>query len=150
VTGRRPADARADEGSAALELVVLAPVLLVLLALVIAAGRTSIAQSSVDAAARDAARQASLSLSPGAAQQAGQASAMQALQDDGLGCVTEKVTVDTGGADSGFGLSPGTPAAVSATVWCKVALSDLFLPGLPGFHMMTSTFTSPLDVYRAR
>ena len=50
----------ADEGSAALELVVLAPVLLVLIALVIGAGRTSIAQSSVDAAARDAARQASL------------------------------------------------------------------------------------------
>ena len=45
---RRP---RGDAGSAALELVVLAPVLLVLLALVIAAGRTSIAKSSIDAAA---------------------------------------------------------------------------------------------------
>ena len=139
-----------DEGSAALELVVLAPVLLVLLALVIAAGRTSIAQSSVDAAARDAARQASLSLTPYTAQQAGQASASQALQDDGLDCVMEKVTVDTGGADSGFGVSPGTPAQVSATVSCTVPLSDLFLPGLSGVHRMTSTFTSPLDVYRER
>ena len=49
---------RADSGNAALELVVLAPVLLALLGLVIAAGRTSVAQGSVDAAARDAARQA--------------------------------------------------------------------------------------------
>jgi Flp pilus assembly protein TadG len=140
----------ADSGSAALELVVLAPVLLVLLALVIAAGRTSIAQSSVDAAARDAARQASLALNPTAAQQAGLASARQALRDDGLDCVTETVTVDTGGADAGFGVAPGTPASVSATVSCAVPLSDLFLPGLPGAHTMTATFSSPLDVFRER
>jgi Flp pilus assembly protein TadG len=141
---------RADAGSAALELVVLAPVLLVLLALVIAAGRTSIAQSSVDAAARDAARQASLALNPTAAQQAGVASARQALRDDGLDCVTETVTVDTGGADAGFGVAPGTPASVSATVSCAVPLSDLFLPGLPGAHKMSATFSSPLDVFRER
>ena len=54
-----------DEGNAALELVVLAPVLLFILGLVVAAGRTSIAQGAVDAAARDAARQASISLTPG-------------------------------------------------------------------------------------
>ena len=138
--------AGADAGSAALELVVLAPVLLVLLALVIAAGRTSIAQSSVDAAARDAARQASLALSPYAAQAAGLTSAQQALRDDGLDCITEDVEVNTGG----FGVAPGAPAQVSATVSCKVPLSDLFLPGLPGSHTMTATFTSPLDVYRER
>jgi hypothetical protein len=141
---------RTDTGSAALELVVLAPVLLVLLALVIAAGRTSIAQSSVDAAARDAARQASLALNPYAAQQAGVASAQQALQDDGLDCVSEHVVVHTGGPTTGFRALPGTPASVSATVWCKVPLSDLFLPGLPGFHTMRSTFSSPLDVFRER
>lgn len=142
--------AEADAGSAALELVVLAPVLLVLIALVIAAGRTSIAQSSVDAAARDAARQASIALNPYAAQQAALASARAALHRDGLDCVAENVHVDTGGVSSGFGLAPGTPATVSATVSCTVPLSDLFLPGLPGFHTMSSTFYSPLDVYRAR
>ena len=144
---RRPGG---DAGSAALELVVLAPVLLVLLALVIAAGRTSIAKSSIDAAARDAARQASLALSPAAAQQAGVASARQALADDGLDCLFEKVVVDTGGPNAGFGLPAGTPAHVSATVWCTVPLSDLFLPGLPGAHTMMSTFSSPLDVFRER
>jgi Flp pilus assembly protein TadG len=44
-----------DAGNAALELVILAPVILFLLGLVIAAGRTSVAQGSVAAAARDAA-----------------------------------------------------------------------------------------------
>lgn len=150
MTRQRRERTEPDAGSAALELVVLAPVLLVLLALVIAAGRTSIAQSAVDAAARDAARQASLALNPYAAQQAGLASARQALHGDGLDCVTEGVRVDTGGGGGGFGVAPGTPASVSATVSCKVPLSDLFLPGLPGFHTMRATFSSPLDVYRAR
>ena len=52
-----------DAGNAALELVILAPVVLLLISFVIAAGRTSIAQGSVQAAARDAARQASIARS---------------------------------------------------------------------------------------
>jgi Flp pilus assembly protein TadG len=146
---REPAGA--DAGSAALELVVLAPVLLALIALVIAAGRVSIAQSSVDGAARDAARQASIALTPAAAQSAGTASADEALASDGLDCMGEPVVhVDTGGPDSGFQAPVGTPATVSATVRCKVPLSDLSLPGMPGSHWLTSTFYSPLDVYRER
>jgi Flp pilus assembly protein TadG len=50
-----------ERGNAALEIVILGPVLLFLFGLLIAAGRTSIAQGSVAAAARDAARQASIS-----------------------------------------------------------------------------------------
>jgi Flp pilus assembly protein TadG len=142
--------ARADAGSAALELVVLAPVLLALIALVIAAGRVSIAQSSVDAAARDAARQASISLTPASAKAAGRESADESLASDGLNCVSEVVSVNTGGPYSGFQVPAGTPATVSATVGCKVPLSDLYLPGTPGSHWLWSTFYSPLDVYRAR
>jgi Flp pilus assembly protein TadG len=147
----RAARAGSDAGSAALELIVLAPVLLALIALVIAAGRVSIANSSVSAAARDAARQASIALNPYAAQQAGDASARAALQADGLHCVARSVTVDTGMQNgTGFAVQAGTPATVSATVSCTVPLSDLALPGLPGAHTITATFTSPLDVYRQR
>jgi TadE-like protein len=144
----RPAGAIAeggDRGSAALELVALAPVLLALVGLVIAAGRTSIAQGSVDAAARDAARQASIALTPQAALAAGRTSASAALRADGLDC-RPLVSVDT----AGFDVPPGQPAAVSATVTCTVPLSDLALPGLPGHRTLTATFTSPLDVYRSR
>lgn len=136
---------RRDAGNAALELVVLAPVLLFLLGLVIAAGRTSIAQGSVDAAARDAARQASISLTPQAAQAAALSSASAALSQDGLDC-DPVVTVDT----SEFSVPVGEPATVSATVSCTVRLSDLLVPGLPGSETLTSTFTSPLDPYRER
>src|SRR5262245_51319791 len=115
--------AAADDGNAALELVILAPVLLALIGLVIAAGRTSIAQGSVDAAARDAARQASISLTPAEAQATGQASARAALRRDGLDCrpivlinVSEFTTTQ-----------PGEPASVIATVRCAVSLSNLAL-----------------------
>lgn len=136
---------RADDGNAALELVILAPVLLGLLGLVIAAGRTTIAQGSVDAAARDAARQASISLTPAAAQAGGQASAQAALRQDGLDCAP-LVVIDT----SQFGTAPGEPATVSATVSCTVSLANLALPGLPGTAHLRASFTSPLDIYRAR
>lgn len=134
-----------DEGNAPLELVILAPVVFLLLAFVVAAGRTSIAQGSVAAAARDAARQASISLTPGTAQTAALSSAMTALGQDGLDC-RPVVTVDT----SGFGVPVGQPATVSATVTCTVSLSDLLVPGLPGSRTLTATFTSPLDPFRER
>jgi Flp pilus assembly protein TadG len=136
----------ADGGSAALELVVLAPVLLGMLGLVIAAGRTSIAQGSVDAAARDAARQASISLTPAAAQAAGQASAQAALQRDGLDCAPV-VVINTAQFSS---VPPGQPATVTATVSCTVSLANLALPGLPGSARLRASFTSPLDIYRSR
>jgi Flp pilus assembly protein TadG len=134
-----------DAGNAALELVVVAPVILFLLGLVIAAGRTSIAQGSVDAAARDAARQASISLTPGAARAAALSSAQAALSRDGLDC-TPVVRVDT----SQFAVPAGLPATVTATVWCRVPLSDLVVPGMPGSRLLSYTFTSPLDPFRER
>jgi Flp pilus assembly protein TadG len=143
---RRTGRAAADDGNAALELVILAPVLLALIGLVIAAGRMSIAQGSVNAAARDAARQASISLTPAAAQSAAQASARTALRQDGLGC-RPVVLINV----SQFATTqPGQPAVVTATVKCAISLSDLALPGLPGSLRLQAEFTSPLDVYRSR
>lgn len=134
-----------DAGNAALELVVLAPVILFVLGLMIAAGRTSIAQGSVDAAARDAARQASIALTPGAAQAAALSSARAALSQDGLNC-HPVVRVDT----SQFGVPVGLPGKVTATVWCRVPLSDLVVPGMPGSRLLSYQFTSPLDPFRER
>lgn len=139
---RRPSG---EDGNAALELVILAPVLLALLGLVIAAGRTSIAQGSVDAAARDAARQASIALTPAAARLSGEVSARAALRRDGLDC-SPVVIVNT----SQFAIPPGQPAVVTATVSCTVSLANLALPGLPGAARLQGTFTSPLDIYRSR
>ncbi len=134
-----------DRGNAALELVILAPVILFFLGLMIAAGRTSIAQGSVDAAARDAARQASISRTPATAQTAALASARIALGQDAIDCAPI-VTVNV----SGFAVPVGLPAQVTAQVTCRVSLSDLLVPGMPGSKTLTATFTSPLDPYRAR
>jgi Flp pilus assembly protein TadG len=141
---QRPPGGR-DAGNAALELVILAPVILFVLGLVIAAGRTSVAQGSVAAAARDAARQASISLTPAAAKSAALASARAALSQDGLNCAPV-VTVDV----TGFGVPVGEPATVQASVTCHVSLSSLLVPGLPGSRTLHATFTSPLDPYRER
>jgi hypothetical protein len=137
--------AGADDGNAALELLILAPVIVALIGLVIAAGRTSVAQGSVDAAAREAARQASISLSPAAARQAALSSANAALHADGLHCKPAVTLLLTG-----FNTPLGQPAQVSASVSCTVRLSDLLVPGIPGSRRLTANFTSPLDPYRSR
>jgi hypothetical protein len=140
-----------DVGNAALELVILAPVLLFLIGLIIAFGRVSTAQNAVTDAAQDAARQASLQLDPADAIAIGQASAQAALTADGLHC-DPQVTVHAYGDNGlpGFQAQVGQPAAVSATVTCVVSLAQIIVPGLPGSKTIQETFTSPLDPYRER
>jgi hypothetical protein len=138
---------RGDGGNAALELVLLAPVIVILIGLVVAAGRTTIAQGAVDAAARAAARQASAAPTEGAAVEAAVAGAVVALRSDGLDC---QPAVFLPGLAAAFATSPGRPAQVRARVVCIVRLSDLVVPGVPGSLRLTATFVSPLDPYRSR
>jgi len=142
-----PETGRDDRGNAPLELVLIAPIILMLIGLVIAAGRTSIAQGAVDAAAREAARQASVAPSQGAAVQAAMAGAKSALRADGLDC---RPTVFLPGIAAAFGTLPGQPAHVHSRVVCVVRLSDVVVPGVPGSMTLTAYFTSPLDPYRSR
>jgi uncharacterized protein (UPF0333 family) len=142
--GARP---RRDAGNAALELVILAPVIVLLIGMVVAAGRTSIAQGSVDAAARDAARQASIARSPAAALTAAQDSASATLAGESLDCTP---AIQMPGLDQAFATPVGQPASVTAIVQCTVSLSDLVVPGLPGSKRLTGRFTSPLDPFRGR
>lgn len=136
-----------DRGNAPLELVLLAPIILMLIGLLIAAGRTSIAQGAVDAAARAAARQASIAPTQGVAAQAAFSGALAALRADGLDC---QPTVFLPGLGTAFGTAPGQSAQVRARVVCVVQLSDLVVPGVPGSIRLSATFTSPLDPYRSR
>jgi len=132
-------------GTAALELVIVAPAVLAVFLLILALIRTSTAAGAVASAARDAARQASIARTPAAARASALTSAREALSQDGLGC-NPVVIVGTGG----FGVRVGVPATVSATVSCTVPLSDLGLPGLPGSKTLRATFISSLDPYRQR
>lgn len=135
----------ADRGSATLEAVIWAPVLLMFVGLIAAAGRLAVAGGSVEAAARDAARQASLARTPSAARSRALDSAGAALRREGLQC-EPAVRVDT----SQLSRPPGAAGSVSVTVTCTVRLADLVVAGLPGSRTVRASATSPIDPYRGR
>ena len=135
-----------DRGSVSLELVVLAPGLLLIIGVLIYGGRLELAKQSVQSAASQAAREASIARTQPEANSTADAAATRSLAEQGLNCVSSSVTVDT----SGFASPAGTPATITAEVTCVVNLSDLAVPGLPGSQAVTATADSPLDTYRER
>ncbi len=135
-----------DEGSAAIEAAILAPAILLILALGIGAMRVEVAGEAVDLSAHDAARAASISRNGADAQSAATNAARTTLAAQHLICRTLTVTVDT----SGFGVPVGQSASVVATVTCIVDLSDVAMAGTPGTKTLTSTFTSVIDQYGVR
>ncbi|MEV4210175.1 TadE family protein [Micromonospora sp. NPDC049662] len=135
-----------ERGSASIEMAVVAPAVLALLAGVVIGGRVNLARQALEAAAYDAARTASLARSASQAQTQALGAAASTLNAQGLSCGDLSVTVST----AGFGIAVGQPATVTATVSCTAAFSDVALPGLPGSAALTASFTSPLDTYRSR
>nr|WP_272923755.1 TadE/TadG family type IV pilus assembly protein [Streptomyces sp. SID3343] len=136
---------RGDGGSVALETAILVPVLALLVAVMVAAGRITMAGGAVDAAAKAAAREASLARNPYDAATRADAAARHTLDQRGLSCASVSVSLDT----SEFA-PPAGPARVRATVRCTVHLSDAAVPGMPGAKSMTSTVVSPVDRFRDR
>ena len=135
-----------DEGSAAIEAAIVVPVLIAFVCMAIAGGRIVMSGSKVDAAAQDAAREASIHRTAASAQQAARAAALESLDDQGITCASSSVSVNTGGLN----VPIGQVATVSATVQCTVDLSDLLLPGAPGSKTMQATASSVVDQYRQR
>jgi Flp pilus assembly protein TadG len=135
----RPHCADAERGTATVELVVLAPVLFALLAFIVGLGRAADARGRLVGAVRDAARAASLALTPAAAEQGASSTALADLHGAGLECRAPQVTTDT----SRF--HPG--GQVQVTVRCTLDLSTLVISGLPGHTGLTAHATAPLDTY---
>jgi Flp pilus assembly protein TadG len=133
-------------GSVAVEVALIAPGLLLLMALLIFGGRNALATGAVEQSAVDAARAASLARTIAQADAAAQDAASRSLADQSLACATTDVEVDT----SGFGTQPGDAAQITATVSCTLRLSELGLPGLPASKTITATSVSVIDTYRER
>jgi Flp pilus assembly protein TadG len=129
-----------------LELTILTPAILLLLGLVVVAGRIEIANQAIDGASQAAAREASLARTPQAARAAATRAATENLAAHNLHCTGVTVSVDT----AGFAVAVGTPAQVTARVTCTLDLGDLSVPGVPGSRSLTSQSVSVLDTYRAR
>ena len=135
-----------ERGSATLELAIIGPALIVLLAVVIAAGRIQVAGGAVEQAAAAGAREASIARTPAAAAAIAEAAATRVLTQQDLDCAALTVTTDT----SGYAAPVGQVGQVGATVTCVVPLSDLGVPVLPGARTLTAQSTSVLDRYRGR
>ncbi|MFG2047752.1 TadE/TadG family type IV pilus assembly protein [Micromonospora sp. NPDC048935] len=150
----------AERGSVSIEVAVLAPAFIALMVLAGVVGRTAVAAETIDAAAHDAARAASISRDSTTARTA----ALKAVQDQlnwhGLACANDpnpELTGSVGGQpssfDDAFSSPVGADATVTVTVTCLVSLQDIaldILPGMPGEKQVSATFTSPLDRYRGR
>ena len=131
------------------ELVVIAPGLIGLLLLVGAGGRVVEAQGHLDGAARDAARAASLALSPAQASQL----ALQAAQAD-LGVTSWCAAGSIQALVSGFPAAVGQPVAagddVTVTVQCDVNMSPFTVLGFNPAMVFSGRGVAPLDTFVER
>ena len=138
--------ARDERGSAAIEAVIGVPAFLLFVALIIFGGRTATTHQSVETAAADAARSASLERTTASARTQAISAATTSLTNQGIHCLDIDVTVDAGQ----FSRAVGEAATVSVTVQCRLDLSDLSIPGVPGSRLIRATSTSPIDTWRER
>ncbi|MFE7277494.1 TadE family protein [Streptomyces sp. NPDC057623] len=137
----RPDRWAADRGSAAVELVLVTPLLIMVLLTVVALGRLADARLVVADAAHQAARAASLARTETRARSDAQRAARDALHAAHSACAHPKVMVDTGS------LTPG--ASTSAIVTCTADLRDLTIIPMPGSVTVAETAHSPVDRFRS-
>jgi Flp pilus assembly protein TadG len=132
--GRRERDER---GSMAVEVVLLAPLLMMFVMLVVAGGRYVSVQGDIEAAARDAARAASLENQRGEAESVARQVVVASL-DENTSC-------------AGFSLGGEWRAGGSVVVHlsCRVSYDGLGLLGVPGSVAIDTSSTVPLDPYRS-
>jgi Flp pilus assembly protein TadG len=130
---------RDQDATLAVEAAIVAPVLLVLMLLVVYAGRAAAADADVRSAAARAARAASLTADNSAAETAAAEIALANLATAGIACTTADIDVV---ADIRAG---GT---VTVQVGCEMANTDLALLAIPGRRWSTATATQVVDTYR--
>ncbi|MET9311634.1 TadE/TadG family type IV pilus assembly protein [Kribbella sp. NPDC003505] len=137
---RRLLARRRERGTLALEMVILAPVLLALFMFLLACGRYFQTSSLLEGAARDGARSASQARSL----QEGQGRVDQAVTAAMSQAVESCKQSASGSITTGF--TAGSPLSVEVT--CTINYRDLGLLGLGGDTKITKRFTSSLDPYR--
>lgn len=131
---------RAEAGFMALEAVIIAPAVMLILLLIIGGGRYVDARMEVTSAAAEAARAASLESDPSTAQEAGRLAAIRTLENRGPSCADLDVEVDV----SSF--VPG--GRVTATVRCSTDMDAVASTGLPGVTLSGKS-SAPIEQYRA-
>ena len=129
-----------QRGSLTLELALVVPALLFMVVFISGAGTIVGARSDVDDAAWEAARAASLTRTPMAADLAARSAVDQRLASERWSCAGKRVDVDVSRFTAG--------GSVAVTVSCGLRLSDAGL-FLPGTTHLGARGTEPLDQYKA-
>lgn len=137
---------RDERGSAAIEAAIGVPAFALFVGLIIFGGRTANAHEELQSAAAAAARSASIARDAHTAATDARAAATASVSNQHIRCTRVDVTVGT--AD--FNKAPGVPGSVAVTVSCRLNLSDLAVPGIPGSKVFSSTMSSPIDTWRER
>lgn len=132
---------RDEAGAMAIELVLLAPVLMLLCGIIVMAGDFRSAANDVSNAAYAAARAASYAPDLTAAQNAGQVAAQASMANRGSACTQMTTSIDTSN------LVPG--GDIKVTVTCVAALAQITGFGIiPGHKTFTATAVVPIDLHR--
>ena len=144
--------ARRDRGSMAVEFVIAAPALMVLLLLLSAGGEWLNLNSAVSAAARDSVRAASLARSLSAASADATQAADADLSDVCVGMIPAVTpTLYRGGVllhntEANFAVAD----VVKVTVSCEAKLGVFRDVGIPAGHTFTASAVAPLDPFVGR
>ena len=137
---------RNEQGSASIEAAIGVPAFMLFVGLIIFGGRSATTHQALESAAADAARSASIERGAPAAQHAAEQAARSSLSNQQIHCLTIDVAVDAGG----FQTAVGQDATVAVSVTCRLDLSDLAVPGVPGSRTLRATMSSPIDTWRER
>lgn len=132
---------RPERGAVSTELAVLTPLLIGFMLFAVYAGRVAQTQGDVTHAAYEAARSASLTGNPAAAETAAQQAASNNIAEGGVACRDLTVTVDTTRFTAG--------GRVGVTVSCEASYTDLSMLAVPGSRIFTATAVEVIDVFRA-
>lgn len=130
-----------ERGTAAIELVLVAPVFIVLLLFVVGLGRMAHARQQIVSVAADSARAASLERNTSQSAADAHHAAERSLGQAGVSCTGLSVHVDLGSYQPG--------GQVRVTVSCTAKLGDVALAGFPGSRTFTATSTVPIETYRS-
>lgn len=134
---------RREEGTAAIEFVLIAPALLLLLAVIVGSGRVVSTKSAVLTVAREAARSASAEPDASSALAVAKARANEIAE--GLGLSTDRLIVE----QEPGSFERGTPYMVRVAY--RVELSDLPAFGfLPGSFIVSARHAELTDRYKSR
>jgi len=132
---------RQEQGNAAIEFVLIFPLLLVVLCIVIGFDRMAHARHLVEGSATDAARAASLERNTSLSTAAAVSAAHRSLDDGGLACQDLAIDVD---------ISQYRPGgAVTVTLRCTAALGDVAIAGLPGHRVFEAHASVPIEKWRS-